>query len=221
MKAKKASGQANHGPGMAFFLHDLYNILCVAVVVILDSYYLFKSTDWDLIGTNMLGETIRPMFDFMWYFFAVYMVIDTLWVYSMPHVAAAGATPIIIHHILTLIYIMVPFYIPQFHWHTGVVLLVETNTFLLTLRRNVVAESLLFQIINILFLITWILMRLVLFPCLCVFFYFEWHRYSADVGTFANLFVLGLVMQILLTGMGLKWTYDLAGKYFPKSDKSS
>lgn len=206
---------------MSFFLHDMFNILCVSVVTILDIYYLFIATDVSLIGTNRIGIGYNKMFQFMWYFFELYMIVDTIWVACVPSVASAGAAPIIVHHVLTLIYTFVPFTVAQFQWHMGLLLLAEINTLLLTLRRNVKADSILYQILNFLFLLSWVLVRLILFPAILVFYYFELHRYSSEVETYYNMFALGVLLQILLTGMALKWTLDLARKYLTKSSKDN
>lgn len=209
----------SHNADVAFFLHDMFNILCVSVVVILNFYYLSIATNVSLIGTSRIGEGFDKIFQFLWCFFNLYTLVDTIWVFLMPHVASAGAMPIIIHHILTIASTVVPYILPQFQWHMGIVLTVELNTLLLTLRRNVPSNSNLFEFINILFLTSWVVLRLIIFPLIVVFFYFEYQRYSSEVGTFLNAFALGFLMQILLTAMGLKWTYDLGKKFLQKNEK--
>ena len=94
----------------------------------------------------------------------------------------------------------------------AVTLLVEVNTLLLTLKRNVSSSSLVFKVINLLFYVTWISLRLVCFPILVVFFYQEWRRYSESIGTSFNFIMLAPIFQFLITALSFKWTYDMVMK---------
>lgn len=197
-----------------FFVHDIFNIISMAAILMLDFVYLYRCTNWQQVGTNLLGAEQRPLFNTLWFVFMSYMVIDTVWVALFPRCAPAGAVSIIAHHVITIVYIMIPYLIPQMHWHMGIVLLVEINTLLLTLRRNVPPKSLIHHLLHVFFLVSWGALRVVIFPAFTIFLYWEHTRYTSEVQTAVNGVLLGLLLQILLTGLGFKWTYDLVQKTF-------
>jgi hypothetical protein len=204
--------------------HDYFNIINFASIVVIDIFYIIYSTEWHKIGTNQLAQDANctKIFTLMSSFTANYLLWDTLFVYIYPTCVmddtstkekmAKGknhARNIIIHHLITLLYLSIPFFIPQFHWHTGVLLLVEINTLFLTIRRHLFNNTLVYKIINALFYISWILFRLVIFPLFVFFITSEYFRYSIEVNTYINIFVIAPILQVMLTSLGFFWTYKL------------
>lgn len=105
--------------------------------------------------------------------------------------------------------VIVPWTEDQFAWHLAVNLLVEINTFILTLRRNVDANSLLHRVCNVLFYTTWIVFRLVMLPLLVGFFYYEYGRYSESVQTPYNMMIVACVGEAAIACMSYMWTFDM------------
>lgn len=204
--------------------HDYFNIINFASIVAIDIFYIIVSTEWHRIGTNQLAqnESCTQIFKLMGCFTANYLLWDTLFIVFYPTCVMDDtstieklsrgkdhARNIIIHHLVTLLYLSIPFFIPQFHWHTGVLLLVEINTLFLTVRRHLFNNTLAYKIVNALFYASWILFRLVIFPLFVFFIISEYFRYSEEVNTYINIFVIAPILQVMLTSLGLFWTYKL------------
>ena len=200
------------GAKSAVYVHDIFNILALTAIIAVDIIYLFYVTDLQRLSTSSLGAEHVPLFLSFFYAFGVYLCVDTVWICVVPACTVASSLPIIIHHILTFLFTLIPYFHPQFGWHMAVVLLVEINTLFLTLKRNMEKDSFFFRGFNILFYFTWILMRLVCFPLLTFFFIAEYMRFSKEIGTWWNIVLLAPVFQILITGLSFKWTLDMVKK---------
>lgn len=190
----------------------MFNILVIGGITSMNLVYLIQATDMTRIGTPQLGKDHLHLFEGYYLLFQTYVVVDTVWISVVPGSTTTHPLPIIIHHVLTFIFALTPLVDKQFAWHMAVTLLVEVNTLLLTLKRNVSSSSLVFKVINLLFYVTWISLRLVCFPILVVFFYQEWRRYSESIGTSFNFIMLAPIFQFLITALSFKWTYDMVMK---------
>eukprot|EP01031_Cornospumella_fuschlensis_P041674 gene41674-50855_t len=124
----------------------------------------------------------------------------------------ATQTQILFHHLVTVLCLLTPMVDPQFNWHVSLGITAEINTLFLTIRRNSTKDSLLFTASNICFYITWVGVRLLLFPWMCVFFYNEYLRYFKDTNTLVNVVGVGVVSQVILTSLGYYWTIEMIGK---------
>lgn len=193
-------------------VHDRFNLVAIALIVIVDIAYLIAATEWSKMGTDALGENDRAYSDALLLGFAAYLVIDVIWVILEPKFVASSPAAIIIHHIACLVMLGIPWFLPQFSWHMAANLLVETNTLFLTLRRNVTIGSTAHKVFDGLFYLTWVALRLVFFPVMVVFFYNEYHRYSTAVGSFVNIVALAPPLEAFITAMGVKWTLDMTLK---------
>lgn len=202
--------------------HDYWNILALAVLICIDVYYLSMSTSMEDIGTPRLGASHLGVFNVFYALFMLYLVVDTIWIIVIPNCTVTDRMPIIVHHVLTGVYAMIPAADSQFSWHMAVVLLVEINTLFLTWKRNVSKDSLLHFLLNLAFYLTWVGMRLIGFPILVVFLYYEWQRYTILKGTPFNCVLLAPIFQALVTALSFKWTYDMARKMLKgKAEKRS
>src|SRR5690606_32987023 len=139
----------------------------------------------------------------------VYLMVDTIWVLYIPRCIPTNPATIIFHHCITLLIILIPATITQFSWHMGVALLVEYNTLFLTVKRNLEKGSWLNLLFEGLFYTSWVILRLILYPAFSVFVFFEYQRYTRQVGSGINVMAGGLVLILLLTGLGFKWTVDM------------
>lgn len=201
--------------------HDQFNIVALSIIVFFDVSYLILTTDIKKIGTDELGLDYYPIFLALITSFTLYLIIDVFYVLYQPSCVLGPPKGIIIHHILTLGQLVIPWLNQQLSWHLAITLSVEINSLVMTLRRNSHKDSINYKILNVLFYITWFLFRLVLFPILSVFFYYEYIRCAAKLGYY-NTMAVGFISQSLLTLMSFRWTYDIYMKIFrTKSTKSN
>jgi hypothetical protein len=211
MQATKTFDQPGANDPM-FRAHDIYNMIFLSIISVLDLHYLYESTDIGLIGTPEIGQSHIPLFLILWKAFMVYMFIDSVWIALFPRIAPSGAKIVLAHHVVTILYAIVPFYVRSLSWHMGIALLNELSTALVTFRRNVDIGTPLYDFLHNLVLITWFPIRLGLYPMLCVVILIEYRRYSAKVGTYVNVVAYGVVAQYFLTMLSIKWSVDLINK---------
>ena len=201
------------------FVHDVFNMLSLTIIVILDILYLISATKIEYIGTPELGVGSEYIFNIFFTVFGCYVLADTLWIIIKPNCVMSNIASIIFHHIATILYMTIPWVDPQFSWHMSVCLLVEINTILLTIRRNLKKENLPHRICELLFYISWIVLRLILYPCLIPFMIKEYYRYTLIQNTWINIMLMAPIFQIILTSMGVKWTWDLGRKFLVSKKK--
>ena len=194
--------------------HDYYNIIALLVIVSYDIYYLSIATDFNLIGTSKLAQEQHVQYHFNIFFaiFAAYITIDTLWILAQPKCVLSNPLTLIYHHIGAAAFLVIPYSIQQFQWHFALNLIVESNTLFLVLKRHTVSNSLVNKFLNFLFYATWVLFRLVFYPIVSVFMFYEYSRYTKEVGSWQNLMLLAPTLQVILTSMGYMWTYELVSK---------
>lgn len=200
-------------------VHDYFNIVCLSVIVPLDLLYLFSATEFDKIGTSQLGIGSEYYYECLLYTFTLYLIADTTWVALVPTCVGASPWAILLHHFLTMILMMVPWFIPQCAWHMAIVLIVEMNTLFLTLKRNTKEGTIAYSMVDNLFMFTWIGFRLILFPILIVFFTKEHFRYGKETNNYWNPIGLGALLLLLLTGMSFHWTIALIKKHYRSKKK--
>jgi hypothetical protein len=115
----------------------------------------------------------------------------------------------IVHHLATFLIVLIPANLTQFSWHMGIALLVEFNTLFLMLKRNINKDSVFGLVFELMFYLSWIVLRLIMYPIFTVFIYYEYLRYSALVKSNINVMAGGFVLILFLTGLGFKWTVDM------------
>lgn len=204
------------------FIHDIFNIFSILVIIFLDFRYLHHATDWEKIGTSVLGGDHYQMGHILLSTFSVYMLIDTIWIAVQPKCVLSNPTALIIHHVASFVFLSIPFFEEQFQWHGALNLFVEVNTLFLILRRQAAPASSLYTFLDHCFLATWILLRLIIFPTIVVFFSYEYIRFTRDHsgGNWFNIMLLAPILQSILTLLGFKWTYDMAVKMSSKAAKA-
>ena len=201
-------------------LHDQFNMVALSVIVFFDVSYLILTTDIEKIGTDEIGLDYYPIFLALITSFTIYLVIDVFYIFYQPSSVLGQPNAIIAHHLLTLGQLIIPWLNQTLSWHLAITLIVEINSLVLTFRRNSHKDSISYKILNVLFYITWFLFRLILFPILSVFFYYEYIRCAAKLGYY-NTMAVGFISQSLLTLMSYKWTYDIYMKFFSNKSKKS
>lgn len=179
------------------FLHDMFNIMSLVVIIFLDMRYLYHATIWDHLGTSDLGKDHVGFASILLFTFFIYVVIDTLWIAVIPNCVLSSPMALIIHHFFTFLFLLLPYYIVQFHWHGAVSMFVEINVFFLVSRRQFLPTTAIYKCLDFLFLLTWFFFRLVLFPVLLVFYSYEYRRYSMELGgQWFNIVLLAPVLQV-------------------------
>lgn len=203
------------------FAHDIFNIISIFFIILLDFRYLFHATEWSKIGTSDLGNEYSHMGHTLLSVFSIYMLVDTIWIAVVPKCVLSSPLALIIHHIASFAFLSIPFFEEQFQWHGALNLLVEVNTFLLVLRRQSRPASALYHVLNFCFLFSWMSLRLIVFPIVVVFFSYEYVRFTRDHSdnNWFNIMLLAPVLQLILTLLGFIWTYDMSKKSVIRSAK--
>lgn len=203
--------------------HDLFNVIFLVIIIALDIFYLYQTTDFVKLAEGRVSleeQSESRLFQLFFAVFSFYLLVDCVWVILIPSCVASDPKAIILHHVATAFAILVPFFLPRFGWHMGACLIVEVNTLCLTIRRNVTKDELLYHILNISFYVTWVILRLLMFPVLTALFALEYYWYSELTSNYFNIVVFAPTFQSLLTLMSYKWTYDLISKQRRKSKEN-
>lgn len=201
--------------------HDIFNIISLSVICVVDFWLLLISTDWDLMGTSQLGLPFIGESNALLAIFSIYLLIDTIWIVVKPKCTVTASSSILWHHAITFLALSTPWFYPQFRWHFAMSLTVEFSTLFLTLGRNTQHGGLTNSICTILFYSTWVLVRLILFPALLVFNFFEYVRYSEETGSFFNVVIVSCACQGIITLLSLQWTWEKLDKIWGRKSKSN
>jgi len=206
-------------------MHDFFNLLALVPIVLLN----VVNWDWNSILSGQASVHLLwtgQYFEIFWWSTCVYFVIDLLWVAIIP-TSVKSPKVIIGHHLLVLMYIMVPRLYPKTRWCMGACMSVELNTWFLIARRylkhgidprckedsprnadGMKSES---AWLRIGFYCTWIIIRLILYPLLVVVICWEYILGSYAIGTFVNIIMFAPFIQAILVILNLKWSWDLFG----------
>merc|ERR1719375_1410204 len=117
-----------------------------------------------------------------------YFVADALWVAVVPNCVRSPSV-ILKHHSLTLVYMTIPFFYQEYSWLMGACMSVEVNTWFLIARRvfnkrgqvaftftaSLPGGTVQVKVISVCFYLTWIVIRLMIYP---VLFFATWHQYT-------------------------------------------
>jgi hypothetical protein len=124
-----------------------------------------------------------------------------------------------IHHSIVMLYVMIPYHYEDLGWAMGACMSVELNTWFLIARRVLNSKGvnpwrtfeevtgcsgdmgeiagLKIKGTSIGFYITWIVIRLVLYPALILPFVKEYVDHSLEMGTYVNLIVVAPVRSFV------------------------
>lgn len=195
--------------------------------------------NWSMLASMPDNHTLENAWTGEWFtpfsaYTLSYFVVDLLWVLLIPTSVKSPAT-IVQHHIVSLIYLSTPIFYPEFRYAMGTGLSVEINTWLLIARRvlNKQRGSLVLRfwnkestprcvidptafvlfkmkLVSFLFYVTWISIRLVVYPCLLVEIVKRYNELSAQLDSRFNIWLLILPLHTSFVFMNFKWSYDLA-----------
>lgn len=149
-----------------------------------------------------------------------YFVADLCWIMAVPN-SVKSPSVIAQHHLVTLLYVTIPFYKPSVRWCMGACMSVEMNTWFLIARRvfnkqgfppwiiDLSFVSIRIKLISICFYVTWIGIRCILYPVMMGYLFNRWLKESGRVRTYINLEVIPVVLHAIFCVLNLKWTIDL------------
>lgn len=201
--------------------HDFFNLIVLIPIIVLN----VMNWNWDMMFHLNKKQTIADAWTGEWFdlFFGstvMYFLIDLLWILLIPKCVKSPST-IIQHHVVTLLYIMVPFFAPELRWCMGACMSVEINTWFLIARRvfnkagfppwiiDLSFVSIRVKLISICFYITWIGIRCILYPIIMVYIVGRWRMESVKAGTYFNIELISPVLHSSFCILNFKWTYDL------------
>jgi hypothetical protein len=187
--------------------HDVFNVLVIPIIIyfllrFFFDYYADRSTPF--YPVCMVGE--------------IYFFVDAAWLIIFPR-SVASPRIIIAHHAVAALGWYTPMWKPPLAVYASACLLVEINTFFL-IGRRVIDNEVLKSVFKVCFHISWIALRVVMYPMVLYFFTIETINDVKTVGTVLSVYSLGLILLIALTILNMKWTYDIYGrKLYADADK--
>jgi hypothetical protein len=214
-------GVPSHEDDWARDSHDFFNLVVLVPVVVLN----IMNWNWDRILYTHSSFSLQGAWTGEWFswFFGVtllYFVTDLIWIVTVPTCVKSPFT-IMQHHVATILYILIPYSMPDYRWCMGACMIVEVNTWFLIARRvfnkqgfppwvlNLSFVSVRVKLISLCFYVTWIVIRCVLYPYLLVEFTRAWLEHSSKVGTRWNLILCSVPLHAAFCLLNLRWTYDL------------
>ena len=206
-------------------IHDFFNLICLVPVVILNGI----NWNWDILlyelklvgGKKSIQDAWLNHSEYFPLFFAItiaYFVADLLWVILIPN-CVKSPNVIIQHHIATLLYLIIPYKYPtETSWLMGACLSVEINTWLLIARRVFNKQNfgpwvfigIRIKVISILFYITWISIRCIIYPIIMKLLCELWYEtYSSSGYMIYQRYSGALILHSVFCLLNFKWTFDL------------
>lgn len=201
--------------------HDFFNLIVLIPIVALN----VMNWNWEKMFKLKKNETIANAWTGQWFdlfLLSVYLyfIIDLLWILLVPKCVKSPGT-ILQHHVITMLYLLIPYFRPQLRWCMGACMSVEVNTWFLIARRvfnkqgfppwiiDLSFVSIRIKLISMGFYITWIGIRCILYPVMMVFLANLWWKTSREVGTVFNIDLISPLMHSSFCILNFKWTYDL------------
>lgn len=193
--------------------HDVFSALSLCVVLFYDVLFLLQYFGAPFLGIQAAdssehlqnGRVILKVL-------CTYLAFDTVWVALVPTCVPSEPMLVIIHHVVILLYAYFPWNYSAFCIPCACAALVELNTLFLLLRRNMKHGSVAKCLCHWMFLATWVVFRLMLFPVVLVIVVQQYLEYSSMHGSYLNVMAMGPIFQFLLTGMSIWWTAALVRK---------
>jgi hypothetical protein len=178
--------------------HDIFNLITLPLLILALFQYCYSVYFLDQDHFLPLYVTGQ-----------IYFAIDIVWLIRWPR-SVSSPTLILTHHFLSSIGWLLPLFVPVLGKWVAACFLVEVNTLFLIARRNIPHGNIfLSSLITACFHVSWILLRLILYPTLVYNFSFEVRDQFHFHGTFFNFYSSGWILLFLLTCLNLKWSYDL------------
>ena len=187
--------------------HDNFNLASIPLVIATNFCYLGVVL-YNAVEHRNLQSDENLLYVIMFWTFNVYMAIDILWLILVPR-SVHSPVMIILHHIVSLLGWIAPHFDHNMRPWAAAAVTVELNTFFLIARRNFPPKF----ILDLGFVFTWILLRLVVYPYLAVGFYqkFSFHIHPSTCNG-VNLHNTSYACLLVLIVLNIKWSVDLYHK---------
>ena len=188
--------------------HDLFNMVTLPIVIMVNiaairTFFFGGAVVDDKILDNAWNWQIVTLHS--------YILLDTLFIGLCPSCVAAPTT-VIAHHIVVFFgWLAVPHIYIQGRPIATCLLSCEINTFFMIARKFQPFQkySSLLGLLKFFFYLTWVPLRLVIFPYCCYLSFFLARDFYIEMKTLVNIASLGLILLILMTCLNVKWSYDL------------
>jgi TLC domain len=214
-------GAIKHEDDWARDSHDFFNLIVLIPIVALN----VMNWNWEILVNMKKKQTVADAwtgewFDLFFWTTVLYFVADLCWIMAIPN-SVKSPSVIIQHHVVTMVYILIPFYEPNVRWCMGACMGVEINTWFLIARRvfnkqgfppwiiDLSFVSIRIKLISICFYVTWIGFRCIVYPMMMGYLFKRWWKESEHVGTYLNLEVIPMVLHAIFCVLNFKWTIDL------------
>lgn len=224
-EAFRMLGPLVHDANFARDVHDWANLVTLVPVMVLNLLN-FTCSEPFLCGIPAGKATLASLWtgqywEIFWWTTFAYFIFDLLFVLLLPH-CVRSPTVIIVHHVVTMLYIMVPRRLPHVSWLMGCCMTVEVNTWFLIARRSFnkdgqkafqpgvsMLKSLRLMSVSVCFYVSWFAIRIFFYPYLGVEIVREWYNIWTNVGTPFNIMLISIIIQVTLCCLNFKWTVDL------------
>jgi len=223
-------GVPNYAEDWARDTHDFFNLIVLIPIIVLN----IMNWNWDLLffgkKQNIADAWTGEWFDLFFWTTVSYFVSDLIWVLLVPKCVKSPGV-IIQHHVVTMLYLLVPFYRPHCRWCMGACMSVEINTWFLIARRvfnkqgfppwiiDLSIVSIRLKVISVGFYVTWFGIRVFLYPAMLYYLIKVYMKESTRSGTYVNIDLIPPVLQSVFCILNLKWTIDLIAskiRYFKR-----
>ncbi len=233
-----------HDNDFARDMHDFFNLIFLVPIVVLN----FLNWDWDALiygkssglggtgnnqnkfkgqatsaaaasGIPFLHAWTGEYFDIFFWTTIAYFTIDLLWVCVVPKCVKSPST-IVQHHIAVFLYLIIPYYYPQFRFLMGVCMSVELNTWFLIARRVFNKQgfpawqldipyfiSIRVKLISTLFYITWIGIRCLMYPYVLYVLVFPLRHIDKENAVFVRY--IAMALQCAFCFLNAQWSLQL------------
>lgn len=204
--------------------HDLFNLTTLPLLIAALLHYCYSIYIQPIPDISSLSESPHSRataasththdsdphsFLFLYCIGQLYFLVDMIWLILWPR-SVSSPNVILIHHLLSSLGWLIPLYVPVLGKWVASCFLVEINTFFLIARRNLPeSHPFLSSLIHSCFHLSWILLRLVLYPAIVYYFSFEVLNEFHLQRTLFNFYSFGWILVFSLTCLNLKWSYDL------------
>ena len=187
--------------------HDLFNLITLPVII----FYLFLFiTSYRLNSETPFAETCLVG--------EIYFIVDTIWLILFPR-SVSSPYLIIAHHLVAALGYYTPMWDSSLAGYVSACFLVEVNTFCLIGKRSFSDMRLIRISLTVGFHVTWIALRVVMYPILLYSFTLESVGRVRSADSSSNVHILGWILLLFLTILNMKWTYDLYFRRHPATDR--
>jgi len=214
-------GVPNYEDDWARDSHDFFNLIVLIPIIVLN----IMNWNWDLLFNLGKKQHLDDAWTGEWFYLffwstVSYFVADLIWVLILPNCVKSPRV-IIQHHIVTMIYLLIPLHQVERRWCMGACMSVEINTWFLIARRvfnkqgfppwiiDLSFVSIRLKFISVCFYVTWFSLRVYLYPLIFVYVTKLYIQESKRKGTYINIDLVPPVLQFVFCVLNLKWTFDL------------